>query len=128
MAITGLWLPISLNRSASVATDWRVIWGVALVHEGMGECLNVCNPITGMEPCTAKIRKTMDKSCRVYGNFHSDNRAVKCGTPGLYRSRKSILKSGTWSHRMPEWTMLINPAQPLQTENGQWRPRKSLNR
>ena len=46
MAITGLWLPISLNRSASVATDWRVIWGVALVHEGVGDCLNVWNPIS----------------------------------------------------------------------------------
>ena len=46
IAITGLWLPISLNRSASVATDWRVIWGVALVHEGVGDCLNVWNPIS----------------------------------------------------------------------------------
>ena len=69
-----------------MATERRVNTGVALVHEGMGECLNVCNPITGMEPYTAKRRKPMDKSCRVYGNFHSDNRAVKCGTPGLYRS------------------------------------------
>ena len=32
-------------------------------------------------------RKPMDKSCRVYGNFHSDNRTVKRGTPGLYRSK-----------------------------------------
>lgn len=43
-----------------------------------------------------------------------------CGTPGLYRSRKSILKSGTWSHRMSEWAILVDPAQPLQTENGRW--------
>lgn len=33
IAITGLWLPIPLNRSTSVATDWRVIWGVANVKE-----------------------------------------------------------------------------------------------
>ena len=34
--------------------------------------------------------------------------------------KPSILKSGTWSHRMSEWAILINPAQPLQTENGRW--------
>ena len=32
--------------------------------------------------------------------------------------KPSISKSGTWSHRMSEWMILINPAQPLQTENG----------
>lgn len=62
IAITGLWLPIPLNRSASVATDWRVIWGVA------------------------KGRKSMDKSCQVYGNFHTGNHGTNCGTLGLYRS------------------------------------------
>ena len=61
--------------------------------------------------------KPMDKSCRVYGNFHSDNRAVKCGTPDLYRSRKSILKSGTWSHRMPVWAILINYCNRTQYKN-----------
>ena len=33
-------------------------------------------------------RKTMDKSCQVYGNFHTGNHGMKCGTPGLYRSSK----------------------------------------
>ena len=28
----------------------------------------------------------MDKSCRLNGNFHSDDHTVKCVTPGLYRS------------------------------------------
>ena len=32
----------------------------------------------------------------------------------------SIFQSGTWSHRMSEWAILVDPAQPLQTENGRW--------
>lgn len=44
-------------------------------------------------------RKTMDKSCQVYGNFHNGNHGMKCGTPGLYRSPKSIFKAGEWYYR-----------------------------
>ena len=32
-----------------------------------------------MEPCTAKRRKSMDKSCRVYGNFHTGNHGTIAG-------------------------------------------------
>ena len=31
----------------------------------------------------------MDKSRQVYGDFHTGNHGMKCGTPGLYRSQKS---------------------------------------
>lgn len=62
-----------------MATERRVNKCVALVHDGMGECLNVCNPITGMEPCTAKRRKPMDKPCRVCGNFHAGNPVMIAG-------------------------------------------------
>ena len=46
------------------------------------------------------------------------NQMRRAGIPQVRNSIPSILKSGTWSHRMPEWMILINPAQPLQTENG----------
>lgn len=44
----------------------------------------------------------------------------RTGILQVHNSMLSILKSGTWSHRMSEWAILINPAQPLQTENGRW--------
>lgn len=62
-----------------------------------------------------KRRKPMDKSCRLNGNFHSDNRAVKCGTPGLYRSPEINIQSRYVVAQTVECQMLINPAQPLQT-------------
>ena len=34
--------------------------------------------------------------------------------------KQETFKSGEWHYRMPEWAMLISPAQPLQTENGRW--------
>ena len=34
------------TRFCDVATERRVNTGVALVHEGVGDCLNVWNPIT----------------------------------------------------------------------------------
>lgn len=47
----------------------------------------------------------------------------RTGILQVRNSMLSILKSGTWLHRMSEWAILINPAQPLQTENGRgwWR-------
>lgn len=48
------------------------------------------------------------------------NQMSRTGILQVRNSMLSILKFGTWSHRMSEWAILINPAQPLQTENGRW--------
>ena len=44
-----------------------------------------------MEPCTAKRRKSMDKSCRVYGNFYTGNHGMIAG-----RRAYIAVQNGRW--------------------------------
>ena len=44
-------------------------------------------------------RKSMDKSCQLYGNFHVETHNMIAGRRAYIAVQKSTFKVGTWSHR-----------------------------
>ena len=78
--------------------------------------------VTNVQKCVAHDGKEnpLNPLTKAYIGLNSlDRRNAgkqrKTATVEAIRLQKSMFKSGTWSHRMSEWTILINPAQPLQT-------------